>query len=237
MKRGWIGLLGLGLVATMAYGQQDLPKQGGVELKTTRDQASYAIGRNIGEGIKNDGLDLNVAALVQGLSEAMAGAASRLTPQQQDAALTAFRREVEAKMAEKAKSEGDKNKREGVAFLAANKAKPGVVSLPSGLQYVVIKSGKGASPKANDTVKTHYHGTLINGKVFDSSVERGEPISFPVGGVIRGWTEALQLMKVGDKWRLFIPSELAYGPQGAGADIGPNSVLIFEVELLGIEGK
>lgn len=237
MNRGWMGWVGLGLIASIAYGQQDAPKQGGVELKTTRDQASYAIGRNIGEGIKNDGLDLNVQALVQGLAEAMAGNASRLTPQQQDAALTAFRRELEAKMAEKSRAEGDKNKREGLAFLAANKAKPGVVALPSGLQYVVLKSGKGPSPGANDTVKTHYHGTLINGKVFDSSVERGEPISFSVGGVIKGWTEALQLMKVGDKWRLFIPSELAYGPQGAGAEIGPNSVLIFEVELLGIEGK
>ena len=120
-------------------------------------------------------------------------------------------------------------------FTPANASKPGVKTLASGLQYKVIKAGDGATPKATDTVKTHYHGTLIDGTVFDSSVQRNEPISFPVNGVISGWTEALQLMKVGDKWQLFIPAPLAYGTRGAGADIGPNAVLVFEIELLGIE--
>ncbi len=129
--------------------------------------------------------------------------------------------------------DGEAAKKAGEDFLAANAKKPGVKVLPSGLQYKVLKSGNGPSPKATDTVKTHYHGTFINGKVFDSSVERGEPVEFPVNGVIKGWTEALQLMKVGDKWQLFIPSDLAYGPDGQGP-IPPNSVLVFDVELLGI---
>jgi len=128
-----------------------------------------------------------------------------------------------------------KNKVAGEQFLAENKSKPGVVTLPSGLQYIILKEGTGAKPTAADKVKTHYHGTLIDGTVFDSSVERGEPISFPVGGVIKGWTEALQLMPVGSKWKLFIPSELAYGDRQAGPKIGPGSALIFDVELLDIE--
>jgi FKBP-type peptidyl-prolyl cis-trans isomerase FklB len=215
---------------------EDIPaKKGTLELKTTRDQASYAIGQNIGRSIQNDGLELNVAALVQGLMDALNGAQAKLTPQQAQAALESLGRDMDTRRAERARVEGEKNKKEGDTFLAANKSKQGVVTLPSGLQYTILKSGNGPTPKLNDRVKTHYHGTLISGKVFDSSVERGEPITFPVGGVIRGWTEALQLMKVGDKWKLFVPSELAYGPGGAGADIGPNAVLIFEVELLGIE--
>ena len=229
-------LLASAWLATSVLCAEDIPaKKADLELKTTRDQASYAIGLNIGKSIKNDALDVNSAVLVQGLLDALGDAAPKLTPQQAQAALEALSRDVNARMAQKAKVEGDKNKKEGDAFLAANKSKAGVVSLPSGLQYVVLKSGKGATPKLTDRVKTHYHGTLINGKVFDSSVQRGEPISFAVGGVIRGWTEALQKMKVGDKWKLFVPAELAYGPDGAGAEIGPNAVLIFEVELLGIE--
>jgi FKBP-type peptidyl-prolyl cis-trans isomerase FklB len=128
-----------------------------------------------------------------------------------------------------------KNREAGLKFLAENKTKPGVVTLPDGLQYLVLKEGTGPKPTINDKVKTHYHGTLIDGTVFDSSVDRGQPISFPVGGVIKGWTEALQLMPVGSKWRLFIPSELAYGDRGAGPKIGPGAALVFEVELLAIE--
>jgi len=129
----------------------------------------------------------------------------------------------------------DKNQKEGEVFLAENKKKKGVITLPSGLQYQVIKEGTGKIPKATDTVTTHYRGTLIDGTEFDSSYKRGEPASFPVNGVIKGWTEALQLMKVGSKWQLFIPSNLAYGPQGAGQAIGPNATLIFEIELLSIK--
>jgi len=199
------------------------------------DKASYGIGSNIGRGMKQDGIDINVDALVEGLKDALSGKEPKYTEAQLREAFGIVQRQLQARQMEKAKTAGDKNKKEGEAFLAANKKKEGVKSTESGLQYVVLKSGKGPSPKATDSVKTHYHGTLINGKVFDSSVERGEPISFPVNGVIKGWTEALQLMKVGDKWRVFVPSELAYGERGAGADIGPNSVLVFEIELLGIE--
>ena len=134
----------------------------------------------------------------------------------------------------KAQKQGEVNKQQGAAFLAANKSKPGVKTTASGLQYKVLKAGNGPTPKATDKVRTHYHGTLIDGTVFDSSVQRGEPAEFPVSGVIRGWTEALQLMKVGDKWQLFIPSELAYSARGAGGVIGPNSTLVFEIELLEI---
>ncbi len=138
-------------------------------------------------------------------------------------------------MEEAAKQLAEKNKNEGERFLAENKEKEGVTTLPSGLQYKVIKAGNGSSPKASDTVTTHYRGALIDGTEFDSSHKRGEPTSFPVGGVISGWTEALKLMKVGAKWQLFVPSDLAYGPRGAGQNIGPNATLIFEVELLSIE--
>ncbi len=146
-----------------------------------------------------------------------------------------FRKEMMAKMESKQKTDGGKNLKEGEAFLAANAKKEAVTTLPSGLQYKVLKSGKGKSPKATDTVKVHYHGTLLDGTVFDSSVERGEPATFPVNGVIPGWVEALQIMKEGDKWQLTIPPKLAYGERGAGGKIGPNSVLVFDVELLSIE--
>ena len=195
--------------------QETVPtKPAAKELKTTRDQASYAIGMNIGRQLKQEGLEINSEALVMGLIDALTNAKSKLTNEQARAALETLDREMQQQMAEKNKVLGEKNKKEGQAYLAANKAKQGVIALPSGLQYAVLKSGKGATPTEKDTVRAHYHGTLIDGKVFDSSVERGEPLVIPVGGVIRGWTEALQKMKVGDKWRLVVPSELAYGPQG-----------------------
>ncbi len=202
-----------------------------VELKTNKRQASYAIGVNIARSLRNDGLDVDVEALAAGLRDIYAKVPSRLDREQSAAAVAAFQKEL----AEQRRLLGDKNKREGAAFLAENKNKQGIVALPSGLQYQVLKSGQGAQPKDSDRVRTHYHGTLIDGNVFDSSVERGEPVSFEVGGVIRGWTEALKRMRVGDKWRLFVPAELAYGPRGSGLDIGPHAVLVFEVELLGIE--
>ncbi len=160
----------------------------------------------------------------------LANAAPRLTDDQISAAFKIIGEKMEAK----AKVASETRLREGRAFLAANKTKPGVVTLPSGLQYTILKKGNGPSPKLTDTVRTHYHGTFINGEVFDSTIESNQPATFQVGGVIPGWTEALQLMSVGSKWRLFVPSELAYGPQGKGP-VGPHSVLIFDVELLGIE--
>jgi FKBP-type peptidyl-prolyl cis-trans isomerase FklB len=201
-----------------------------VTLQTTQDQASYALGLSIARQFKAEGLAVNVDAFAQAIRDVFAGTPPRLTDEQCQAAMTALQQELMAKQTEA----GSKNRQAGQAFLAANGKKEGVVTLPSGLQYKVLKSGNGPTPKLTDKVRTHYHGTLIDGTVFDSSVQRGEPISFDVGGVIKGWTEALQLMKVGDKWQLFIPSELAYGPRRAGELIGPDSVLIFEIELLGI---
>jgi FKBP-type peptidyl-prolyl cis-trans isomerase FklB len=197
--------------------------------------ASYGLGMNTGRSIKEEGIDIDLEMFFQGVRDAAAGAKPKYSEQQIREALTAFQRDMRTRQETRQQTAGEKNKREGQAFLAANKAKEGVTTLPSGLQYLVIRSGDGTSPKATDTVKVHYEGTLLDGTVFDSSVKRNEPAVFPVRGVIPGWTEALQRMKVGDKWKLFIPAELAYGPRGAGRAIGPNSVLVFEVELLGIE--
>jgi FKBP-type peptidyl-prolyl cis-trans isomerase FklB len=235
MFRFWPPFFAITLVSLVACGQETpnnaLPAPA---YKTTLDQASYGIGINIGENLKADGLEINVEALAQGIKDAIANAKPRLEQAQIAAALQAFQQEMQAKAAAQGKVAGEKNMREGKAFLATNKTKQGVVTLPSGLQYAVLKQGDGPSPKVTDTVRTHYHGTLLDGTVFDSSVERNEPATFPVGRVIRGWTEALQLMNVGSKWRLFVPAELAYGPQGQGP-IGPHAVLVFDVELLGIE--
>ncbi len=198
--------------------------------KTLKEQASYGIGFNIGHNLKEDGLDVDPAMLARGLVDALGGAQPQLTEQEIAKALEEFQKVVEQQMAQRA----GKAAQEGEAFLAANAKKEGVVVLPSGLQYKVLKQGTGASPTTTDVVRTHYHGTFINGKVFDSSVERGEPAEFPVNGVIPGWTEALQLMKVGDKWQLFIPAKLAYGKRGSPGGIAPDTTLVFEVELLDI---
>jgi FKBP-type peptidyl-prolyl cis-trans isomerase FklB len=225
----------LGLIAFPALGQETTEQPKKLPLKTTRDQASYAIGLNIGRDLKSNPVSFNTEALLQGIRDILADAEPSLDEQQCRAALQEFQQGMQAAAGQRSRTLGAKNKRDGEAFLAANKAKEGVVTLSSGLQYEVINSGNGKSPTGSDTVRTHYHGTLIDGTIFDSSVQRKEPISFAVGGVIRGWTEALKLMKVGDKWRLFVPPELAYGQRGAGDVIGPNATLIFEVELLGIE--
>jgi FKBP-type peptidyl-prolyl cis-trans isomerase FklB len=158
-----------------------------------------------------------------------------MTDQEYKETMTNFRTEMTQKKTAQMKEAGDRNKKEGEKFIADNKKKEGVITTASGLQYKIITKGTGASPKATDTVSVHYKGTLIDGKEFDSSYRRGQPASFPVNGVIKGWTEALQLMKEGSKWQLFIPSELAYGDRGAGRDIGPNSTLIFDVELISIK--
>jgi FKBP-type peptidyl-prolyl cis-trans isomerase FklB len=172
--------------------------------------------------------------VLKGLGDGVKGAKPALTDEQLEACMVALQRQVQTRGLAKAQAAAEKNKAEGEAFLAANKKKEGVKTTASGLQYKILKAGKGPSPKLTDKVTTHYHGTFIDGKVFDSSVERKEPATFPVNGVIGGWTEALQLMKVGDKWQLFVPSELAYKERGYPPDIAPNTTLIFEVELLGI---
>ncbi len=205
-------------------------------LKTQKDKASYALGMKIGGDLHRQGLNAAVdpAVVARGLRDALAGSKTLLTEDEERAALTQLQTQMRDQQQAKAHEAGGANRQEGETFLAANKSKDGVTTLPDGLQYKVLKEGSGPKPAASDTVSVNYRGTLINGKEFDSSYKRGEPISFPVGGVIKGWTEALQLMPVGSKWQLFIPADLAYGDRGAGADIGPGETLIFEVELLSI---
>ena len=201
-----------------------------VTLTTTKDKFSYALGMDLGERLRRASAEVDTALLLRGLKDALAGEKTLLTDDEARATMN-----EESMILRKQREEA--NKQEGEAFLAANKTKEGVVTLPSGLQYKILQAGTGPKPTATDSVVCNYRGTLIDGKEFDSSYKRGQPATFPVSGVIKGWTEALQLMPVGSKWQLFIPSDLAYGPRGQGRDIGPNAALIFEVELLSIQAK
>ncbi len=201
-------------------------------LTTRTDKFSYALGMNIGMNMKKQSVPVEPEILARGLKDSLAGSKTLLTEDEARAVLTEVQNEFRKQAQEKAQQMAETNKKEGEAFLTANKAKPDVVTLPSGLQYKILQAGSGPKPAATDTVTVNYRGTLINGTEFDSSYKRGQPTTFPVGGVIKGWTEALQLMPVGSKWQLFIPADLAYGERGAGADIGPNATLTFEVELL-----
>ena len=205
-----------------------------VALKDQKDKVNYSIGMDIGNTLKRLSVDVNFDILVQGIRDVLSGNKTLLTAQESRDTIIAFQKEMTAKQTERIKELGEKNKKDGEAFLAENKKKEGVVTLPSGLQYKVIKEGTGDMPKPTDTVTTHYSGTLIDGTEFDSSYRRGQPATFKVNGVIPGWTEALQMMKAGSKWRLFVPPHLAYGERGTGRDIGPNATLIFDVELLSI---
>jgi FKBP-type peptidyl-prolyl cis-trans isomerase len=205
-------------------------------MKDQRDKAGYSIGVNIGTSLKRDGVDVNVDSLLSGLKDSFSGAELKMKPEEMQAALKELQTAMMAKAGEESKVRGDKAKKEGDDFLAANKAKEGVKTTASGLQYKVLKEGTGAQPKATDKVTVHYRGTLVDGTEFDSSYKRGEPATFGVDQVIKGWTEALQLMKAGSKWQLFIPSNLAYGERGAGQEIPPNAALIFEVELISVNG-
>lgn len=206
-------------------------------FKDLRQKASYALGMNVGSSLRRQSVDLDPDLLAKGLKDSLSGGKTLMTDEEAVAALRELQTEMRAKAEAKKAEEGATNQKEGDAFLAANKTKEGVVTLPSGLQYKVLSQGTGPKPTASDTVTCNYKGTLINGTEFDSSYKRGEPTSFEVGRVIKGWTEALQLMPVGSKWQLFIPPTLAYAEHGAGADIGPNATLIFEVELLSIQSK
>ena len=206
-------------------------------LKTSKDKFSYALGMNMGMNLHRQSVDVDPNILLRGFKDGLAGSKTLLTEDEARAALLEVQTELRNKMQEKLQAQGEANKKEGEAFLAANKSKEGVVTLPDGLQYKVLKEGSGAKPTASDSVVCNYRGTLINGTEFDSSYKRGQPATFPVGGVIKGWTEALQLMPVGSKWQLFIPSALAYGERAPGGEIGPNSTLIFDIELLSIEEK
>lgn len=204
-------------------------------LKDQKDKVSYSIGTNIGNNFKKQSMDINTDALVQGIKDSLSGEKALMTEQEMNETMKAFQQEMMTKQAELAKIIGEKNKTEGDLFLAENKKKEGVITLSSGLQYKVINEGSGAIPKLTDKVIVHYRGTLIDGTEFDSSYRRGQPVTFPVNGIITGWKEALQLMKTGSKWQLFIPPTLAYGERGAGRTIGPNATLIFDIELLSIE--
>ena len=197
-------------------------------LTTLKDSASYGLGVLVAQNFKSQNIEINADLLQKGFNEVMKGEKTPITDMQANTLIQKYMQKEQAKAFEPNRMAGEK-------FIAENKTKEGVVTLPSGLQYQIMKAGDGPKPASTDKVKTHYHGTLIDGTVFDSSVQRGEPITFPVTGVIPGWIEALQLMPVGSKWKLFIPQALAYGPRGSGPTIKPYSALVFEVELLGIE--
>jgi FKBP-type peptidyl-prolyl cis-trans isomerase FklB len=204
-------------------------KVGNVSLKTQADSAQYCIGTSIGRSFKSSGIDkINYDVLIKAIDQALKEEKFAIADDKAQMIVESYIQKLSS-------AKGEKNKKAGEEFLKNNKSKKGVVTTPSGLQYEIVKQGTGVTPKDTDMVEVHYNGTLIDGKVFDSSVQRGQPVTFPVNGVIKGWTEALKMMPVGSKWKLYIPSELGYGEQRAGKDIEPNSVLIFDVELLSIK--
>jgi FKBP-type peptidyl-prolyl cis-trans isomerase FklB len=224
MKRLILILASFSLVLSLFGQEKSSP------LKDQKDKVSYSLGLNIGFNLGRQNVPINPDALVAGIKDAIAGK-PQLTPDQIKETMTAFEKDMEQKQ----KAAADKNTSEGTKFLEENKKKEGVKTTASGLQYKVVKEGTGAQPKPNDTVTVNYRGTLISGTEFDSSYKRGEPATFPVNGVIKGWTEALQLMKAGSKYQLFIPPNLAYGERAVGPDISPNSTLIFDVELMDVK--
>ena len=228
-NRNWILAAAIVLLTSFAAAAQDAP-----ELKTDKDKFSYALGMKMGENSRKQGLELDLDTFAKAFAASFNGAKTAMSEQDMQAALTAKAQEIRTKQATEQAEKGAAAQKEGEAFLAANKTKDGVVTLPSGLQYKILKAGTGDKPTPEDTVVCNYKGTLINGTEFDASEKHGGPAAFPVKGVIAGWTEALQLMPVGSKWQLFVPSNLAYGSQGPG-DIGPNATLIFEVELVSIQ--
>lgn len=236
------GTLIVALIGFLAACSGEVPAS--ADLKSLDDSISYAIGADFASsGLKSpqiqEALDINAVMLCRGFLDAMEEKGDMaLTDESRQQVLMALQQKLnsqQGQMQEQMQQKAAENQAQGVAFLEQNKNVDGVVALPSGLQYKVEREGSGASPSSSDVVSVHYEGRLINGEVFDSSYERGEPVEFPVNGVIRGWTEALTLMKPGAKWQLFIPSDLAYGPQGSGPQIGPNSTLIFDVELLEVK--
>jgi FKBP-type peptidyl-prolyl cis-trans isomerase FklB len=206
-------------------------------LKTDKDTVSYSIGVNIGKSMRKDAVDIDPTIFSRGMKDALGGGKLLLTDDEMKIALTKLQGELRAKQEEAMQKAGEINKKAGDDFLAQNKTKQGVVALPDGLQYKILKEGTGPKPAATDSVVCNYRGTLLDGTEFDSSYKRGQPATFPVNGVIKGWTEAVQLMPVGSKWQLFVPAELAYGNRAPSPEIGPNATLVFEVELLSIQNK
>ena len=226
-------LMNLFVIGTILFGIACTDMQGQVELKTEQDSLAYAIGMQWGKNLMVDDLKLDSDVIKAGLEDAYKES-PKLTDAQMQTILTNLQQELQDKRMKNQQQASSKNLEKANEFLEKNKTADGVQTTASGLQYKVLKEGNGVSPKATDNVKVHYHGTLLDGKVFDSSVERGQPAEFPLNRVIPGWTEGLQLMKKGAKYRFFIPPGLAYGAQGAGGAIGPNSLLIFDVELIDI---
>jgi FKBP-type peptidyl-prolyl cis-trans isomerase FklB len=225
-------IVGLFLTTTtLTAFSEDVKKE---RTPVTKEQSSYAIGVNIGGNLKRSDIDLDFDQFLKGIKDTMTGAPT-MNEQQVREVLTQFQQELMAKQQEKRRQIGEKNKTDSVAFLEANKTKPGVVTLENGLQYKVIKEGDGAIPTTSDMVEVNYRGTLIDGTEFDSSAKAGRPVTFNLTSVIKGWTEALTRMKAGSKWELYIPSDLGYGEFGSGQRIGPNAALIFELELLSIK--
>ncbi|HXC34590.1 MAG TPA: FKBP-type peptidyl-prolyl cis-trans isomerase [Candidatus Acidoferrales bacterium] len=206
-------------------------------LTTDKERESYAMGMYFGTGWKKNGVDVDLDTLMRGIKDAQSGGATLMTEDQMRSQLMALQRNVMANRQKVQSQEGQQNEQEGEAFLARNKTQSGVVTLPDGLQYKIIQDGTGATPGPNDMVTVNYRGTFVNGTEFDSSIKRGHPAEFPVTGVIPGWTEALEKMKVGSKWDVYVPSNLAYGPNGRQPLVGPNETLIFEVELLGVKAR
>ena len=206
-------------------------------LTTQKEKQSYAIGMNLAENLKTQSVEVDTNLLLRGVKDTLSGGKTLLTVDEEHATLMELQTVMRKAQAEKMQKAAEKNKKEGDAFLAANKGKGGIVTTASGLQYKIMQAGTGPKPTVTDTVACNYRGTLIDGTEFDSSYKRGQPTTFPVSGVIKGWTEALQLMPVGSKWQLFVPSSLAYGERAASAQIGPNATLIFEVELVSIQEK
>ncbi len=216
-------------LASLAYAEEK------TTLKNQKEKFSYSIGADTGQKLQNLPIEIDLDLLIKGMKDAFSKRKLLMTDKEIQETLMDLQKELRAKFEEQRKVLGEKNKKEGDLFLAENKKKEGVVTLPSGLQYKVLKEGSGEKPQDTDSVTVHYRGTLIDGTEFDSSYSRGTPASFPVKGVIPGWTEGIKLMKEGAKWQLFIPPNLAYGERGGGPRIGPNATLIFEVELISIQ--
>jgi FKBP-type peptidyl-prolyl cis-trans isomerase FklB len=235
MRRVVIVLIGLVILLPFLSLATDEEKDTDVELKSFAQKLSYVLGQQIGNNIKESPTEIDVDIFVRGIKDSLKGSKSLLNEEETNEIRQEFSRQIQESRNQQVAVLSEKNLKDGQAFLAENKQKEGIVTTDSGLQYKVLKQGDGPKPLATDKVTVHYRGALLDGTEFDSSYKRGQPASFQVGGVIRGWTEALQLMNVGSKYQLFIPSDLAYGQRGAGQRIGPNSMLIFDVELLSIE--
>jgi FKBP-type peptidyl-prolyl cis-trans isomerase len=231
MKGIWVAVLGLGLFVSAA-GAQDQPV-----LKTQKDKMSYAIGLEMGKGVKDQGFDVDPNMLAQGIKDAIAGGKALLTDEEFRTIIADVQEEMKQKQMQAMEEAAAQNKKDGDAFLAENTKKAGVVTLPSGLQYKILTAGQGKKPGETDTVLCNYKGMFLDGTEFDSSAQAGKPVPFELKGIIPGFKEALMLMPVGSKWQIFVPSNLAYGERGAGNVIGPNSTLIFEIELVSIQAN